>query len=299
MQTSLDAGTVRRLLTEQFPDWAHLSVRPVASHGTVNAIFRIGAGLTARFPLRRTEDPGEIEEIRRELRTEAYAAKRIAGTTRFPTPEPVALGEPGAGFPLPWSVQTWLPGTVATDADPGASILFAHDLAELITGLRAAGTGGDTFRGHGRGGVLADHDEDVRDCLARSERLLPVPDLRSRWETLRDLPRGPDPDVMSHGDLMPGNLLVDGNRLTGVLDVGGFRAADPALDLICAWHLLDPGPRHVLRAVLGCDDAEWARGQGWALAQSLGLVWYYEHTNPVMAAIGRRTLRRILADPAG
>jgi len=34
-----------------------------------------------------------------------------------PQPEPVALGEPGAGYPLPWSVPTWLPGTVATDED--------------------------------------------------------------------------------------------------------------------------------------------------------------------------------------
>jgi hypothetical protein len=43
-------------------------------------------------------------------------------------------GEPGAGYPLPWSVQTWLPGTVATDEDPGESAAFAHDLAEFIHG---------------------------------------------------------------------------------------------------------------------------------------------------------------------
>jgi len=47
----------------------------------------------------------------------------------FPTPEPVAIGEPGARCSLPWSVQTWLPGVVATDEDPGESAAFAHDLA--------------------------------------------------------------------------------------------------------------------------------------------------------------------------
>jgi hypothetical protein len=27
----------------------------------------------------------------------------------------------------PWLVQTWLPGIIATDADPGGSVAFAED----------------------------------------------------------------------------------------------------------------------------------------------------------------------------
>ncbi|MEU4425861.1 aminoglycoside phosphotransferase family protein [Actinoplanes sp. NPDC024001] len=285
--------TVRKLVGTQFPEWADLPVRQVRSAGTVNAIFRIGAGLTARFPL----GDGEAEAVRRELEQEAYAATLLHGRTRFPTPEPVAIGDPGFGYPLPWSVQTWLPGTIATDDDPGGSEPFARDLAELITAMRAVGTDGRTFGGRGRGGVIATHEEWVQTCLSRSERLLPVPRLRRLWEAMRDLPRGGDKDVMTHGDLMPGNLLVAGGRLAGVLDTGGFQPADPALDLTCAWHLLEPGPRAVLRAELGCDDLEWARGQAWAFEQSLGLVWYYEVSNPVMAAIGRRTLERLLDAP--
>ena len=85
--------------------------------------------------------------------SEAQAARELLGRTRFPTPEPVALGEPGAGYPLPWSVQTWLPGTVATDEDPGESVAFAHDLAEFIYGVRAIDTRGRAFSGRGRGGT--------------------------------------------------------------------------------------------------------------------------------------------------
>ena len=47
---------------------------------------------------------------------------------------------------------------------------------------------------------------------------------------------------MSHGDLIPGNVLVAGDRLSGVLDTGGFGPADPALDLVSAWHLLAARP---------------------------------------------------------
>jgi aminoglycoside phosphotransferase (APT) family kinase protein len=101
---------------------------------------------------------------------------------------------------------------------------------------------------------------------------------------------------MSHQDLIPANLLVDGERLTGVLDCGGFGPADPALDLVAGWHLLDAGPRAVLRTALQCDDTQWLRGKAWALEQAMGLVWYYRSSHPEMSALGRSTVARILAD---
>jgi aminoglycoside phosphotransferase (APT) family kinase protein len=81
----------------------------------------------------------------------------------------------------------------------------------------------------------------MQTCLARSGQLLDMPALRRTWEILRELPRGAGGDVMSHGDLIPGNVLVSRGRLAGVLDVGGPGPADPALDLVAAWHLLEPG----------------------------------------------------------
>jgi aminoglycoside phosphotransferase (APT) family kinase protein len=231
--------------------------------------------------------------VRSGLEREASAARQLAGRTRFRTPEPVALGEPGAGYPLPWSVQTWLPGVTATDDDPGESAGFAHDLAEFITGIRQIGTRGETFRGSGRGGDLRAHDAFMETCFARSGPLLDVPRLRRMWQVMRGLPRGPGADVMSHGDLIPGNVLVSGGRLAGILDVGGLGPADPALDLVAAWHLLGSGPRQVFRDDLGSSDLDWARGQAWAFEQAMGLVWYYAQSNPAMSLLGRRTLRRI------
>jgi aminoglycoside phosphotransferase (APT) family kinase protein len=230
---------VRALVDAQFPAWRELPISRVAAQGTVNAIFRVGDRLAARFPL----VPRDVGAARDWLAAEAAAARELAGRTRFRTPEPVALGEPGAGYPLPWSVQTWLPGTVATDADPGDSMAFAHDLAEFIRDVRAIDTGGRVFAGTGRGGDLRAHDAWLETCFERSQRLLDVPRLRREWARLRELPRGPAADVMNHGDLIPGNVLVSAGRLAGVLDVGGLGPADPALDLVAAWHLLEPGPR--------------------------------------------------------
>jgi aminoglycoside phosphotransferase (APT) family kinase protein len=291
-QLTISPETVRELVGEQFPRWRELAVREVTSAGTVNAIFRIGDRLGARFPL----EPGDVESTRRWLAREAEAAAELAGRTRFPTPEPVALGEPGRGYPLPWSVQTWLPGVVATDDDPGESVGFARDLAAFIGDVRAIGTRGRTFRGGGRGGTLTAHDEWVETCFRHSEGLLDVPRLRRIWADLRTLPRGDTPDAMTHGDLIPGNILLAGGRLAGVLDVGGFGPADPALDLVAAWHLLEAAPRRVLRAELGSGELEWERGKAWAFVQAMGTVWYYRETNPTMSRMGHRTLARIVAD---
>ncbi|GAA4091925.1 aminoglycoside phosphotransferase family protein [Nonomuraea soli] len=281
--------TVRALVDGQFPQWRGLPVSRVPGEGTVNAIFRIGDGLAARFPL----EPKDPAAARDWLEREARASRELAGATRFPTPEPIAIGEPGEGYPMPWSVQTWLPGVVASAAGAGGSEGLARDLAEFIAGLRALDTRGRTFSGGGRGGRLSDHDEWVETCLRRSEELFDVPRLRRLWSDLRELPREA-PDTMNHGDLIPGNVLVDGGRLAGVLDGGGFGPADPALDLVGAWHLLEAGPRGVLRRELGSDDLEWERGRAWAFQQALGAAWYYAESNPAMSAMGRTTIARIL-----
>jgi aminoglycoside phosphotransferase (APT) family kinase protein len=285
-QLTVTAEVVRSLVDRRFPEWRALPVRPLRTQGTVNALFRLGDALLLRFPLVPRDDAREW------LAREAAAAGELLGRTRFATPEPVAIGEPGPGYPLPWSVQTWVPGTVATP--DGHSTAFARDLAELVQGVRAIDTGGRTFAGDNRGGRLPDHDAWMETCFAHSEGLLDVPRLRRLWAELRELPRE-DPDVMTHGDLIPGNLLVEGDRLTGVIDVGGLGPADPALDLVAAWHLLDPEPRATFRADLRCGDLEWARGVAWAFEQAMGLVWYYADSNPAMSFSGRRTLERITA----
>lgn len=210
-----------------------------------------------------------------------------------PVPHPVAIGPPSRRYPMPWSVQTWVPGEIATPDGLASSSEFARDLADLLATLRSADTRGRVFTGSGRGSRLTDHDEWIRLCLERSEGLLPVAELTERWSMWRTLERV-QPDVMSHGDLIPANLLTDNARLTGVLDTGGFSPADPALDLVAAWHLLDGLRRTMLREQLGCSDLEWERGRAWAFAQAIGLVWYYQESNPSMAELGRSTLRRLL-----
>lgn len=284
--------TAQSLIADQFPEWAHLPLRQLATAATVNSIFRLGDGLALRFPLSR-QDP---ERARTLLQAEAGASSEFAAVSPAPSPRPVALGLPGHGYPLPWSVQTWLPGRDATRADPAASMGFAEDLAVLLIALRRAATRGRRFSGNGRGGHLPDHDEWMEECFSRSTGMLDVPLLRDVWTDLRTLPEI-DEHVMTHGDLTPANVLVRDGRLAGVLDTGGFAPADPALDLVGAWHLLNASGRDHVRTLLECSDVQWRRGMAWAFEQAMGLVWYYAESNPEMARWGRRSLERLLAAP--
>ena len=290
-QVDVAGDLVRRLVDDQFPEWRRLALQEVIAAGTDNAIFRVGDDLAARFPLHAQE----TDEAWASLESEAGALRELAACSPVPTPVPVAVGAPGHGYPLPWAVQTWLPGRVATQEDPGSSVAFAEDLAGFIVSLRAVDTQGRPFSGRGRGGNLPDHDAWMDVCFRRSERLLDVDRLRRLWGELRLLPRE-SPDVMSHKDLIPGNVLVRDGRLAGVLDGGGFGPADPALDLVSAWHLLEREPREVLRSALSCGEVEWGRGMAWAFEQAMGLVWYYTESNPTMSGLGRRTLTRLLGE---
>ncbi len=95
---------------------------------------------------------------------------------------------------------------------------------------------------------------------------------------------------------MPGNLLMVGGRLAGVIDFGTLGAGDPACDLIVAWNLLPARVRDIFRAGLQVDDATWERGRGWALSIALIALPYYRTTNPAMAEDARYVISEVLAD---
>lgn len=290
-QVQIDRDIARRMIRDQFRQFGHEEVIPVEASGTVNAIFRIGSKSVARFPLRLI-DPTECTN---RLLSEAAAMNELVELCPFPTPRPIGLGEPGPLYPMPWAVQTWIEGEVATPVGLSGSTPFALDLVRLVTSLRQGETRGRRFDGRGRGGNLAEHDAWMEVCFSKCEGFLDVAQLRRMWAGFRELPRV-GPDVMSHKDLIPANLLVQGECLIGVLDGGSFGPADPSLDLVVAWHLLDSERRAVFRDTIQATELEWERGAAWAFQQAMGLVWYYRITNPTMDALGRSTILRLLGD---
>ncbi|MDQ2846624.1 MAG: aminoglycoside phosphotransferase family protein [Actinomycetota bacterium] len=289
-QVDVRMEVVAGLVASQFPEWRNLPVRPVLSHGTVNALFRLGDELVLRFPLQPSLEPALREELIDEQRSAALLAPHLP----LPVPEPIALGDPGEGYPGPWTAYRWIPGEIVsadTIHDPDA---LASDLAAFVNALHSVDTGNQVGPEHGRGGPLQLNDERVRRCITQSAELVNAIALERVWARCLDRWAGDVRQVWIHADLMPGNLVMRDGRLAGVIDFGAVRIGDPAVDLMPAWNLLPAFARDTYRRALGVDNATWERGRGWAIVQAIVALPYYVHTNTVMADTARRTIGAVL-----
>ena len=288
-EVETDEFLVRRLLTAQFPEWADLPIQRVLSMGTDNAIYRLGEAMAVRLP-RIDWAVGQVEKEQEWLPI-------LAPLLPLKIPLPLAKGEPGEGYPWPWSVCTWLEGRdVATekvdDLDRAAS-----DLSMFLSALhRIDSTGGPVPGSHNshRGEPLANRDDDTRRAIGVLAGMVDAARVTEVWEFALSAPEWQGPAVWIHGDLSAGNLLATKGRLSAVIDFGCAAVGDPACDLMVAWTLFAGDSREVFRALLAPDDAMWARGRGWALSRALIYIPYYLDTNPSGVELALHTIEEAI-----
>ncbi|MGK5530375.1 aminoglycoside phosphotransferase family protein [Streptomyces sp. URMC 129] len=286
----IDDGLVRRLIARQFPQWAGLAVERFPSGGTVNAVYRLGDTMVVRLPLVK----GGVADLAREREW----LPRLAPLLPTAIPEVLGAGEPAEGYPWPWSVYRWLAGENPEAGALSEPVPLAGDLARFVTAMRGIALPGAP-RAH-RSGPPASLDAATRAAI---ERLRGIPReavdcdaATAVWEDALRAPGWDGPPVWLHADLMPGNLLVAGGRLTSVIDFGCAGVGDPACDLFPAWNLLPAGAREVFRDALGVDDATWTRGRARTLSQALIALPHYRSTNPAMARNARHVIRTVLEE---
>jgi aminoglycoside phosphotransferase (APT) family kinase protein len=256
---------VRQLLAEQFPAWSELPLRRIEPSGTVNAIFRLGDGLSVRLPRRE----GPTEPGSRELEWLPTLAPQLP----LEIPVPVAQGRPGAGYPWFWEIHSWIDGeTVPVEAID--TIQAARDLAELVRALQEIDPTGAP---PGRGIPLAERAEEMTWWF---DRFRGDPHAREEWERIvATVPAWDGPPVWHHGDLDCRNWLVRDGRISGVVDWGSLGVGDPACDVMVAWKLHSYAARDAFREALRTDDATWERARGWAVSQAVAALAYYTPEN--------------------
>jgi aminoglycoside phosphotransferase (APT) family kinase protein len=285
-EVDTDVSLVRRLLAAQFAPWATLPVEPVPSSGTDNALYRLGRDMVVRLP----RIQGAVGGVAKDLRL----LPMLAPLLPVAIPVPLAKGAPAEGYPWEWGVYSWLEGENPTLDDNADRDSLARDLAHFVAALHRIDPAGAPPSG--RGVPLALRDEETRAALAALEGMIDVDATTAAWEAALETPAWRGRPIWVHGDLLPGNLLVQGGRLTGVIDFSGIGVGDPACDLVVAWGVLPRRARDVFRSELGVDDATWARGRGWALSVALIALPYYNDTNPAFAAVARHLIHEVLAD---
>jgi aminoglycoside phosphotransferase (APT) family kinase protein len=283
---------VTLLVADQFPQWAGLPVAPVTEFGTDHVLFRLGDDLVARMP----RAPWAVEQVARDARWLPVLAPGLP----VDVPAPLAVGAPGHGFRWPWSVVPWLPGRPPTAHDDSVAGL-GHDLAAFVTTLHEIDAAGGPMKQPGtRGASVRDWDGPVRESLDAVRDLIGArvdpAAVAAVWDDMLAAPDWTGAPVWVHGDLMSGNLLLDGGRLTSVIDFGGLGLGDPAADLVPYWLVLGPRERAAFRDGLDHDEATWRRARGWAVGPAVTGIPYYLDNVPAFAERGLRTLEIVLDD---
>ncbi|MFD3444082.1 aminoglycoside phosphotransferase family protein [Microbacteriaceae bacterium 4G12] len=304
-EISLSESQVRELLAADCPEYAHLPLHLVAE-GWDNAVWRLGDDLAVRLPRRAV-----AAEL---IRHEQQALPLLATRTAVPVPLPLCVGAPRGPMPWPWSVVPWFPGRALLAVPRSARGSVAAPLAAFLRAVHAPAPP-DAPRNPVRGVPLAARSGAVEERLAgglvpRSE------ELRRVWEEALAAPLFDGEPVWIHGDLHPGNIVVNGAErgveraaehpapaaapsLAAVVDFGDVTAGDPATDLAAAWLCFDPAGRRAFRSAYGGDDsALWVRARGWAVVLATALCGN-SLDDPQMARLGHETVDEVLARGEG
>jgi aminoglycoside phosphotransferase (APT) family kinase protein len=297
---STEPAVVAALVADQFPRWAGLALTPVADPGMDNMTYRLGEDMLVRLP----RYPRWENQVHREQRWLPVLAPHLP----LAVPTPLAKGEPGAGYPFPWSVYRWLPGDRATPehlADRRAAALALADFLVALRGVDATGGPPPEWSNGFRGVGMNDERDSpvvasrVRPKIAGLAGLTDTDALTEVWETALSAPPWSGPPVWVHGDPAPNNLLAMGGRLSAVIDFGTLAVGDPATDLIAAWTFVTAADRADFRERYDVDDATWARGRGWGLVASLPTAAQLRDLDPAVAADARRRVDELIADHSG
>ncbi|SED24836.1 Predicted kinase, aminoglycoside phosphotransferase (APT) family [Nocardioides exalbidus] len=286
-EITIDDGTVRRLVAAQFPDWASLPLRRLPPVGTDNQLFRLGDDLLVRTP--------RIHWAADSAVTEHAWLPRLAPHLPLPIPAPIALGEPGEGYPWHWTVVPWIVGETPTEQtfDPEE---WAVSLAAFVRACREVPSLDGPVKTEGRGAPIEQLDDWVQEWTAKADPALVDRDaVLALWADALAAPAYDGEPRWFHGDLHEGNLLVRDGRLVAVIDWGAAGRGDPAIELNAMWGYLPASVAELYRAEVGLDEAAYRRARGFALAPSISALTYYRDTAPEIARGSLGTVERLLA----
>lgn len=209
--------------------------------------------------------------------------------------KPLFKGNSNQFYPWSWIITKWNEGQNPNFEKESEYELLAKDLAYFLNELhRIKLTDGPYSR---RGVPLKEVDVETKKAIGELEGEIDIQSVTFLWNHLSNIPLWDQDPVWIHGDFLPGNILIQNNRLSAVIDFSDVGIGDPACDLIIAWSLLKSNSRRVFRESLeNIDNNTWERGRGWALSIALIMLPYYKNTNPTLTVLARKMIENVLCN---
>lgn len=290
----ITVSLVADLIAEQFPQWAHLEIKPVELGGWDNRTFRLGQEMSIRLPSAKIY----ASKVEKEQKWLSYLAPHLSVLI----PKPLALGQPSKNYPWHWSIYSWIEGKSANilPIDDLDLSLLASQLAQFLNELhKINSTGGPLPGAHNfyRGDSPKVYDAETRSAIEQLQNIVDVDAVTSVWQKAISSKWIKNP-VWIHGDLSAGNIIVKDTKLAGVIDFGGMGIGDPACDLVIAWTFLANESRKVFKSQLNLDPDTWARARGWALWKALITIAQLKDKTCSEALKQQRVIAEILKEHA-
>lgn len=294
-EVQITHSLVEKLIQQQFPQWAHLPIKPVGVSGWDNRTFHLGDDMSIRLPS-----------------AECYAAKVKIEQTWLPflahhlsvtIPQPIAMGKPSDDYPWNWSVYRWIEGKSANLLADDALNLprIAQGLAQFLRELHAIDTtdvplaaGPHNFY---RGGSLTVYDAETRDALTQLQGVIDTDAATAIWNKAISSQWSKKP-VWIHGDISAGNILINNGLLSAVIDFGCMGIGDPACDLVIAWTFFYGESQTVFKSLVELDSQTWARARGWALWKALITLAPLEDKMGIEALRQKRIIGELIQEQA-
>jgi aminoglycoside phosphotransferase (APT) family kinase protein len=249
------------LVQQQFPRWSKLPIRPVELSGHDNRSFRLGDTMLIRLPSAK----GYVEQVQKEQ----LWLPKLAPYLSFQIPKPIAMGKPNQNYPWNWSIYQWIDGYSANTKDIDDSHLehIAIALAQFLKELHQIDSKDGPPAGphnYYRGAHPSVYDAAAKADIATLKTIIDADNALAVWNKAI-ASKWHLPPLWIHGDFASGNILLNNNTITAIIDFGCMGVGDPACDLVIAWTFLNKKSRKIFKEHLDLDANTWARARGWAL----------------------------------
>ena len=257
----INTDLVKKLISEQFPEYAHLPIKSVRKQGHDNRTYRLGNDMLVRMP--------SAEYYALKVPKEQELLPLLKPYLSVDIPVPIKMGNPSHDYSFNFSIYKWLDGTSANllklndKALESIAIQLAKFLKELhgIVGIDGPSPG----KHNGWGGDhVSVYDEGARKQISELSEIIDEYKAMELWEQACKAKRNKTP-VWIHGDFAFGNFLIKDGKLSGVIDFGGMAIGDPASDIVIAWTFLKDKSREIFKHSMNYDSDTWIRARGLAL----------------------------------